>query len=144
MSLEPITFDLDLRCSPEQAFDTYAVRMGDWWDGRHTADPEKFLGIEVDPIRGGLVVVVYSDGRRETVGTVLVWEPGRRYAQTSMIDVTPDAPSEISVVFSPTRSGCRCRFAHDGWNPDNEHVRPKFGDWPHLLGRFTELANTSG
>ena len=143
MSLEPITFDLDLRCLPEQAFDAFAVRMGQWWDGHYSADPDTFAGIETEPMPGGSVELVHSDGQRFPFGTVLVWEYGSRYAQTSTLAQTPEFPSEISVAIVATSSGCACHFEHGGWNVGNGDFRQKFRDWPHLLERFRSLANAS-
>jgi len=143
MAFEPITFDLDLRCSPERAFDAFTVRMGEWWDGHYNADADTFAGIEIEPTPGGPVVLVHSDGKRYPFGTVLVWEYGRGYAQTSTLAQTLDFPSESSVVFVATSTGCACHFEHGGWNAGNGDFRQKFGDWPHLLGRFSTLANAS-
>jgi hypothetical protein len=68
MSLEPIVFDLELLCSPAQAFDAFAVHMGEWWDGRYSADADTFTGIEVEPALGGSVVFVHADGQRYAFG----------------------------------------------------------------------------
>jgi len=143
MSLEPVTFDFDLRCTPAEAFDAFAVHMGDWWDGQYSADPTTFTGVDIDPRPGGQVLLVHSNGRRDPFGTVLVWEPGRRYAQTSTLAQRADFPSRISVLFAPARSGCRCHFEHGGWIAANGEFRPKFGDWPQLLSRFSRFANGS-
>ncbi len=32
-----------MRCSSEQAFETYIRRIGEWWDARYSANPETLM-----------------------------------------------------------------------------------------------------
>ena len=75
-------------------------------------------------------------------GTVTSWEPGRRFAQTFTLAHDPDFPSSITVEFEPDPKGCFVWFSHGGWTAGNVAARARFQDWPHLLGRFADLAES--
>jgi hypothetical protein len=34
-------------------------------------------------------------------------------------------------------------FEHGGWDAGNAAYRARFGDWPHLLGRYVEATAAS-
>jgi hypothetical protein len=139
-----ITHELTLRCAAEHAFDTYAGRIGEWWDPRYTANAETLEGVTIEPRVGGRVFATHRDMGRHEWGEVTVWEPGRRLAHTFTLAQDPEHPSEVAVEFvpGPEGSGGTVRFAHGGWTDANAKDRAKFGDWPLLLGRFATLADS--
>ncbi len=143
VNLRPITHQYDLRCSAEQAFDTYVRRIGEWWDPAYTADPETFDAVTIEPRVGGRVYATHRDGVVYDWGEVREIRPPERFVYTSTLAQTGQAPSEIAVTFVPTDGGCSVRFEHGGWNPGNASSRAKFGDWPVILGRFVALAETA-
>jgi len=51
--------------------------------------------------------------------------------------------AEAGVRMAGMSFGCAAHFEHGGWNAGNGDFRQKFGDWSHLLGRFSTLANAS-
>ena len=55
------------------------------------------------------------------LGEVLVWEPGRHYAQSFTLAQDPAYPSRLDVTFEVGKhlGGTRVRFAHGGWTPSN-------------------------
>jgi hypothetical protein len=137
---DPITFEYRLSCSPEQAFATYSQRIGQWWDGRYTANAETFESVTIEPRKGGRVFERHRDGTEYDWGLVTVWEPGRRLVHTFALAQDPANPSEVAVEFVQEGAGTLVRFAHGGWNDANVADRKKFGDWPVLLDRFAALA----
>jgi hypothetical protein len=140
MGTEPITHEYLLRCSPEHAFDAYAVRIGDWWPAMYSADASTFSGVSIEPHVGGAVLEEHRDGETHRWGEVTAWERGRLLSYTSTLAQTRESPSVIMVRFSPAGAGCRMIFEHGGWNERNQDDRRKFGDWPLILARFVELA----
>lgn len=138
--LAPITLELRLACAPEQAFSAYTERIGEWWDGRYTANAETLEDITIEPHVGGRVYATHSDLGRHDWGEVRVWEPGRRLVHSFTLAQDPGHPSEVHVDFAPVDEACAVSFAHGGWTPDNAAHRPKFGDWGILLERFAVLA----
>jgi hypothetical protein len=141
MTLDPIVLEYDLRCGPEEAFEAYANRIGEWWHPDYTASSKTFEGVTIEPRVGGRVIERHRGGQEIDWGRVTVWEPGRRLVHTFSLAQPADRPSEIAVVFTPVGGKCKVRFEHGGWNQGNAGNRAKFREWPVLLDRFAALAN---
>jgi uncharacterized protein YndB with AHSA1/START domain len=138
--LAPITFEYRVGSSPDDAFDVYSGRIGEWWDSRYTANAETFEGVTIEPRVGGRVYESHRGGGTYEWGEVTTWEPGRRLVHSFALAQDPAHPSEVSVEFVPDGGGCLVRFAHAGWTEANVADRKKFGDWPVMLDRFASLA----
>ena len=136
-----IVSEYRLSSSPEHAFATYTGRIGEWWNGRYTANAETLEAVTIEPRVGGRVYATHSDIGRDDWGEVTVWEPGRRLVHTFTLSQDERHPSEVSVEFAPDEGGCVMRFAHGGWTEANVSERRKFSDWSHLLNRFAALAD---
>ena len=138
--LAPISFEYRLTCSPEHAFDAYTKRIGEWWDGRYTANADTFERVTIEPGVGGRVWEGHRGGAEYDWGTVTVWEPGRRLVHSFALAQDPANPSEVAVEFAQDGDGTVVAFEHRGWTEANVADRRKFGDWPVLLDRFAALA----
>jgi uncharacterized protein YndB with AHSA1/START domain len=138
--LSPISFEYRLACGPEEAFDVYAGGIGEWWDGRYTANAETFEGVTIEPGVGGRVYESHRGGDEYEWGEVTEWEPGRRLVHTFALAQDPAKPSEVAVEFIPDADGSVVQFEHGGWTEDNVGDKKKFGDWPVLLDRFAAAA----
>jgi activator of Hsp90 ATPase-like protein len=136
-----IVSEYALDASPEHAFATYTERIGEWWDGRYTANAETLEAVTIEPRVGGRVYATHSDLGTDDWGEVTVWEPGRRLVHTFTLAQDERHPSEVSVEFVPGQGGCVVCFAHGGWTEANVSERRKFSDWSHLLNRFAALAD---
>jgi hypothetical protein len=141
--MEPIRHRLSVSCSSERAFDAFTSGMGRWWDPHYTPDPGTFSGVDVEPRVGGTVALRHRD-TAYPFGEVTAWEPGEHYAQTFTLAMDRTHPSALDVRFESEENGCRIEFEHGGWDADNASARQKYGDWPHLLGRFVRFAETDG
>jgi uncharacterized protein YndB with AHSA1/START domain len=141
--LSPIELEYRLACSPEQAFDTYTGRIGEWWDARYTANAETFESVTIEPGLGGRVYESHRGGDEHEWGEVNAWEPGSQLVHSFALAQDPAHPSEVSVEFVPDGDGCLVRFAHGGWTEANVSDRRKFGDWPVMLDRFAARAQAS-
>jgi hypothetical protein len=145
----PIAYEYSLRCSAEHAFDTYAGRIGEWWDPHYTANAETLQGVTIESQVGGRVYATHSDVGKDDWGEVTVWEPGRRLVHTFTLAQDAKHPSEVTVEFAPGEgqgagTSCTMRFAHGGWTEANADVRKKFSDWPVMLDRFAALTSSDG
>ena len=138
--LSPITFEYRLACTPKHAFDTYAERIGEWWDPRYTASAETFEDVTIEPGEGGRVYESHRNGETYEWGEVTAWKPGRRLVHSFALAQDPAHPSAVALEFAPDEEGCLVRFAHGGWTEANGADRRKFGDWPVMLDRFAALA----
>jgi catechol 2,3-dioxygenase-like lactoylglutathione lyase family enzyme len=139
----PIVLYLWVACSPDQAFEVFTARFGEWWP--HDAySPGPVRGIRVEPRVGGDVAMLLEAGDAYPLGEVLVWEPGHHYAQSFTLAQDPAYPSRLDVTFEVGKhlGGTRVRFAHGGWTPANVAGRARFSEWDLLLGQYAALANT--
>ncbi len=141
MDVSPITQRYDLRCDAAEAFRVFTQRIGEWWDPKYTRDPATLVTVTIEPRVGGRVFATHTGFGEDDYGRVTEWVPGSRYAATSILAQPPDAPSAISVTFTPSPSGCAMHFEHGGWTEANVGFRSKFTDWRVLLDRFAALAN---
>jgi hypothetical protein len=146
----PITHEYRLRCTPERAFDTYAGRIGEWWDPRYTANAETLQDVTIEPRVGGRVYATHRDTGDDEWGLVTVCDPGHRLVHTFTLAQDPRHPSEVAVEFVDGAAtddgsvGCTVRFVHGGWTESNVGERQKFSEWPVMLDRFAELAESAG
>ena len=141
--LDPITCEYALRCSPNDAFDVYTRRIGEWWDPRYTANADTLETVVIQPLVGGRVFARHSDVGDDDWGEVTAWEPGHRLVHTFALAQDPAHPSEVDVEFEPADgSSCTMRLAHGGWSEANAGDRPKFGDWPVILERYVALLDS--
>ena len=129
-----------LRCSATHAFQVYSGRIDEWWDPTYSANPATLRDVTIEPRVGGRVFATHDDLGEYDWGEVTAWEPDHRLAHTFTLAQDPNAPSEVSVEVVDVEGGCTLNFAHGGWTDANAGDRPKFGDWPHLLDRFAQLA----
>jgi hypothetical protein len=136
--MEPIRHTVTVAADPGSAFEVFTAHMGWWWDPAYSPDPAAFTGIAVEPWEKGEVVMLAGEDRH-VFGTVTTWDPGRCYAQLFWLAMSPAYPSSIVVTFTEppgTPGVCEVVFEHGGWGAENADDRQRYGDWPHLLGRF--------
>ena len=121
----------------------FTERFGEWWP-RDAYSPGPIRGIRVEPRVGGEVAMLLEGGDAYRLGEVLVWEPGRHYAQSFTLAQDPAYPSRLDVTFEEAKhvGGTRVRFAHGGWTPANVAGRARFSEWDLLLGQYAALANS--
>lgn len=135
--MEPIRHVLTVASSAADAFTVFTEAMGEWWDPAYSPDPGAYVGIAIDPRVDGPVEMLVGEARVR-FGTVTVWEPGAHYAQTFWLAMDPEHPSTIDLAFEEDDGVCEVTFEHGGWDGTNADDRGRYGDWPHLLGRFVE------
>ena len=141
--MDPIRQTIIVAATPDVAFEVFTLGMGGWWDPAYTPDPDSFDGIALGPEVGSPVSMVHG-ATSYPFGSVTVWEPSVRYAQTFWLAMDPASPSTIEATFAAEGDGTRVDFEHGGWNDDNVAARAKFGDWSHLLGRYAEAVSRAG
>ena len=136
----PITHDVRVTCPPDEAFARFTGRIDSWWPPEGYA-PGPILEVRIEPRVGGAVVHELASGEVYQWGTVLTWDPGRRYRQSFTLAQDPAHPSELDVTFEPGANGTVVHFAHGGWTAGNLDRRNGFDEWPFILGRFAVLAD---
>ena len=135
-------------CSPEHAFDTFTVRLANWWPldthsvGGMGGRPPRHAVLE--PGVGGRLYEQMADGDEHEWAKVLAWEPPSRFVMDW--HVNPDNPStEVEVTFTPQGDGTRVELVHRGWERYGDRASEAYGDygagWEKILARFAEAAS---
>lgn len=127
--LPPIVNEVDVPLRPGAAFDLFTSFS--WWQDYGLAD-----GGHVS-IDAGEVVFHNPDGDM-SIGRVLVWEPGARYAQTFTLAQDADHPTTLTATFQAVPDGTLVRVEHGGWNASNASRRAHFSDWPLILSHLRQ------
>jgi hypothetical protein len=115
---------------PADAFEVFTQETGLWW----RRDPRFRMSSSVPgTVRfeagsgGGRVLEEFPDGESTEIGTIVVWEPGKRLIfewQSPHFD--PSVRTEVEVTFARVTDGTEVTLEHRGWNPDR--FSPAFGD----------------
>ena len=125
----PIVNEVILPLPPAAAFERFTSFA--WWH-------------EYGLAAGGYVaiddgdVVFHNPDGPFSIGRVLVWEPGARYAQTFTLAQDADHPTTLTATFEAMPEGTRVRVEHGGWNGQNAARRSHFADWPLILSHLAE------
>ncbi len=144
-SYGPLTVELELECPAEHAFTVWTSRIDSWWPPDHTVSghPERVvLQGHVD----GRIYERTSDGTEHDWGRVTAWDPPSRLAYTWHLGSTPQAATEVEILFRPVGDrASRIVIAHRGWERLGDGAvvgrdRNRAG-WSTLLPHF--LAATS-
>jgi uncharacterized protein YndB with AHSA1/START domain len=140
----------------ERAFQLFVQRMGEWWDPRHHVLQVEIAEMVVEPQVGGAIFDRGVDGTVSQWGTVIQYDPPKRFAFTWhvtpqwTIDLDRSKASEVHVLFEPegaNRTIVRLDHIHldrhgDGW----EKLRDAVGapeSWAAGLQRLASLARPS-
>lgn len=129
--LPPIVNEVDVPLRPGPAFDLFTSFS--WWQD-YGLDHDGHVSIDA-----GEVVFHNPDGDM-SIGRVLIWEPGARYAQTFTLAQDADHPTTLAATFEAVPDGTRIRVEHGGWNASNATRRAHFSDWSLLLSPLARSA----
>ncbi len=134
---------VEVRAAPAEAFRVFTEEFGDWYRiGRHTVkDARRAVAMRVEPGVGGRLVEVHdaATGEGPTIGTITVWEPGRRLVFRDEKDC------EIDVLFDPIAGGTRVSIETRGLDQlDPEEAKRVSRHGWHIVTRWFEahLART--
>ena len=149
----PIRKEVRVHASQQQAFDTFAARMGQWWLKGHSLLQAPQADVIIEPKVGGRWFEVGADGSEQTWGRVLEWSAPHRmvlaWQLTAEWEYDPDFETVIEVRFEPDGDHTLVRFEHrdldrfaarSGRIPDDFQSGMDAG-WAALLDSFRTLAD---
>jgi hypothetical protein len=142
-ALAPVVRRLKLPCSPEQAFDAFTRRIGEWWPPAFTASGDVLAGVVLEGRTGGRVFETSAGGAEFEWGSVTAFGPDRRVVLLWTLGLQRGTTSEVEVRFSGAGEACELRLEHRGWNLDQASDRAKFADgggWSVVLDAYQEFA----
>lgn len=143
---------IDVRASPERAFDVFAARMGEWWHKEHSiAQGTTQKDVIVEPRAGGRWYELGADGSEHPWGHVIAYDPPRRLLLAWQLDrdftFDPDLVTEVEVRFEPIGDGTRVHFEHRLLERMGEGAAEQFeamdGGWGMLLELFSVQADAA-
>lgn len=127
--IPPIVNEVVMRLRPRAAFDRFTSFA--WWHDYGLA-ANAYVSIDNDE------VVFHNPDGDNSIGRVLIWEPGARYAQTFTLAQDADHPTTLTATFEAVPDGTRVRVEHGGWTAGNAARRAHFSDWPLILSQLTK------
>lgn len=142
--------EVNVRTSPERAFDRFTAGMGDWWPlGSCHFGVAAAVTIVMEPHPGGRWYERGEDGCESPWGETLVFEPSERVVLSWRVGpdwkYDPAVRTEIEVRFSSTSGGgSRVQLEHrcvDQIGDDAQRLQATFDGeegWTDLLRRFVE------
>jgi uncharacterized protein YndB with AHSA1/START domain len=144
MSVDPrfvaVTESVDVDCSPEEAFDLFTSRMGDWWPldvASYGGDRAREIFLE--PRVGGRFFERFVEADELQVGTVIACDPPELIVFTWKT-ADWEGETEVAVSFTPIAQGTRVDLEHRGFErigPLGPDVAAKFrGGWPGVMQAF--------
>ena len=121
---------------PEQAFDLFTRRLGEWWPlATHSlagAGAERAI---VEPRVGGRVYEVQRGGGEGEWATVVAWEPPHRLVLEWRVN-RDRAATEVEVRFAAEGDGTRVDLEHRGWPVDDDALASYETGWDEVLERY--------
>jgi uncharacterized protein YndB with AHSA1/START domain len=107
----PVRKSLTVKASPERAFEVFTAGMDTWWPREHHIGKSPMKKCIVEGRVGGRCYSEQMDGTDCDWGSVLAWEPPRRFVMawqiTTKWEYEPDLAksSEVEVRFTPLGDG---------------------------------------
>jgi uncharacterized protein YndB with AHSA1/START domain len=137
---------ISVRAGVERAFEAFTSGVDHWWPREHHIGNAPFRENVIEGRVGGRCFGKHEDGSESDWGSILVWEPPRRFIFAWQIGLNwksdPDLSraSEVEVRFTPQADGTtRVDLEHrnfermgEGWNNMRMAVNGK-GGWGDLL-----------
>ena len=143
---------IEVKTTPERAFDMFASRMGAWWHKEHSiASGTTQKDVVVEPRPGGRWYELGMDGSEHQWGHVIDYDPPRRLLLAWQLDrnfdFDPELVTEVEVLFEPSGDGTSVRFEHRNLERLGEGAAAEMeamdGGWGMLLGLFEAKANVA-
>lgn len=138
---EPIISQIEVRCGPKHAFEVFTRKVDLWWPIGHRKFDQSAL--EFDCQNGGRFIERSTDGEVFELGTILDWDPPRRF-RYSWIRGAIAKPTEVEVEFKPQGTTTLVVVTHseagselgDAWPIRAEGFRKA---WSHLLPALADV-----
>lgn len=141
----PVLREFAIRVSGDHAFAAFTEDIAKWWPNAFSASGANLASVVIEPMEGGRVYEVDTQGKEYDWGSVTIWEPGRGVVLTWTLGIGSTTATEVEASFSGDADGCLLRLEHRGAGADWAADRPKFdssGGWDVVLGAYRSYAET--
>jgi hypothetical protein len=129
----------------EGAFRLFTSKIHTWWPlATHSIGEENAESCVMEEKEGGRFYEILKDGSQKEWGTVLVWEPPRRFITSWHPGRESSTAQELEVIFTAEGQGTRLDLSHRNWEllgADAEETRNNYvRGWKYVLGLYIEEA----
>lgn len=115
-ALAPVVKQIEVRCTPERAFEIFTASIGAWWPLRtHSVFHADAASLSMEPWLGGEILETSTSGETSQWGTITRWEPGEHVAFTWYPGLPLDESTDVEVRFTPSAQGTLVELEHSGW-----------------------------
>ena len=107
----PVRKSITVNASPERAFEVFTDDFDSWWPRSHHIGKSPMTKAVIEGRKGGRCYNEQEDGTDSDWGTIMLWEPPRRFViawqLTGNWEFEPDIgnSSEVEVRFTPEAGG---------------------------------------
>jgi uncharacterized protein YndB with AHSA1/START domain len=139
----PVQKSIHVQCSSERAFELFTREIGTWWPTHtyHSIGKDKIAAVVFEEKVGGRIYEQHKDGSEHDWGSVLLWEPPRKFVMRWHPGEDGTRATELEVRFAAEGDGARVDLEHRGWEiyaADASETRSNYNSgWDEVLGYYT-------
>jgi uncharacterized protein YndB with AHSA1/START domain len=127
----------------EEAFRRFTAGIGTWWPlHTHSVGEKETEAVVFEEREGGRVYERLRDGHSTVWGTVLAWEPPRRFVMTWHPGREADGAQQLEVKFTALEDNTRVDLVHRGWEllgEKAEETRAQYDKgWDSVIDYFAK------
>lgn len=152
-TIESVRKSITVRVPQQRAFEAFTAGIDSWWPRRHHIGSGTMRRVVLEGHVRGRCYTEQEDGTEADFGTVLAWDPPRRFVMAWQVTTDwkfePDLArsSEVEVVFTPVGDGeTRVDLEHrhfERYGAAGAAMRDAVGSpggWGESLQKFAEQA----
>jgi hypothetical protein len=79
VTIAPVRKSIRVNSSQSHAFEVFTAGIGRWWPGKATIGDAPMRTVVIETHVGGRWYEESEEGAQTTVGTILLWDPPRRF-----------------------------------------------------------------
>jgi hypothetical protein len=150
LMIAPVRKSVRVKAPIAHAFEVFTGGLGRWWPPNHGISKKPIMKVMLEPRLGGRWLEIADDGTETVVGTIITWEPPRRFTMLWQINARWQADvtmkSEVDVCFTAEGADTTLvelvhhRFETMGAEDGASMRKDVDGGWPSLVERFAREA----
>lgn len=114
MMLEPITVEVTVNVSRDEAFEAFVTNIGDWWPMATHSMSKGIVGLEQK--LGGLIIETSAGGEEFVWGHITAWNRPRHIELAWYVGATAETATQIAIDFEAIDdTQTMVTLAHAGW-----------------------------
>ena len=144
--MDPLEIVFSVDCSPEHAFEVWAMKTTQWWPRDHSRSGDPNLSVTFEPRVGGRIFERATDGIEHDWGEVLAWDPPHRLSYLWHIYGERADATEVDIRFAPVGDSTTVTIVHRGWErlgARGEELRKRNrSGWERLIAHYAPACSS--